>query len=56
MLGGPPRLAAVLASVVHVTRTMAGGVLGVWAIFDHLRSMTHTAINCGNLWRNFLAQ
>ena len=21
-----------------------------------LRSMTHTAINCGNLWRNFLAQ
>jgi len=36
MLGGPPRLAAVLASMVHVTRTMAGGVLGVWAIFDHL--------------------
>ena len=21
-----------------------------------IRSTTHTAINCGNLWRNFLAQ
>ena len=27
----------------------------IWHQFI-LRSMTHTAINCGNLWRNFLAQ
>ena len=30
--------------------------VNVWYTRHTVRSMTHTAINCGNLWRNFLAQ